>query len=133
MNDVIAYDVSTLLGPKADHFAFEECLESVGLYGRAEHIVVSDASVVFLCVHCISVGNFFVANSKLTCMMPLLFKSTFTLIFTDVSCTPIFISCQTTIYRRDGKPMSLSVHMFPVFDSSRDAFYPDTGSCHMTQ
>lgn len=41
MNDVIAYEVSTLLGPKADHFAFEEALESVGLYGRAEHIVVS--------------------------------------------------------------------------------------------
>lgn len=37
---------STLLGPKADHFAFEECLESVGSYGKAEHIMVS---VVKLC------------------------------------------------------------------------------------
>lgn len=37
---------STLLGPKADHFAFEECLESVGAYGKAEHIMVCTRRIV---------------------------------------------------------------------------------------
>jgi hypothetical protein len=40
VNDVIASDICTLLGPKADHFAFEECLEAVGAYGRTQHIMV---------------------------------------------------------------------------------------------
>ncbi len=60
VNDVIAYDVSTLLGPKADHFAFEECLESVGLYGRAEHIVVSGMPL-----YIISFAHFFVLVGKI--------------------------------------------------------------------
>lgn len=41
MCDVLSLVCSTLLGPKADHFAFEECLESAGAYGKAEHIMVS--------------------------------------------------------------------------------------------
>lgn len=52
----------------------------------------------------------------------------YTIIPPPFSHTTTFLLSQSTIYRRDGKPMSLSVHMFPVFDSSRDAFYPDTGT-----
>jgi hypothetical protein len=48
VNDVIAYDVCALLGPKADRGAFEELLESVGLHGRAEHMVVSAADLLRL-------------------------------------------------------------------------------------
>ena len=45
VNDVIAYDICTLLGPKADHYAFEEMLESVSAYGKTEHIMVSFMSI----------------------------------------------------------------------------------------
>lgn len=34
---------------------------------------------------------------------------------------------QSTIFRRDGKPLPLSVHMFPVFDKTRPSHYPDGG------
>lgn len=39
-------------------------------------------------------------------------------------CVP---AIQSTIFRRDGKPMPLSVHMFPVFDKTRPSYYPDSG------
>jgi hypothetical protein len=45
VNDVIAYDICTLLGPKADHSAFEEALEAAGSAGKAQHIMVSYCSV----------------------------------------------------------------------------------------
>ena len=94
VNDVIAYDICTLLGPKADHFAFEECLETVGAYGRTEHIMVG---AVLLCV----------------------LYSIVYLIYALILHMLLLVLCtQTTIYRRDGKPLQLSVHMFPVFDSS---------------
>lgn len=98
VNDVIAYDICTLLGPKADHLAFEAALDSVAGSGKSEHIMVSllPALVASVCSALAPVPS----SAHLHFVPP---------------------PPQSTIYRRDGKPMQLSVHLFPVFDSSRSA------------
>ncbi|KAJ1435098.1 hypothetical protein B484DRAFT_393722, partial [Ochromonadaceae sp. CCMP2298] len=72
VNDLIAYEVFALLGPKTDLGMIDRVLGS-GSRGRSEHVM-------------------------------------------------------STIYRRDGKPLPLSVHVFPVFDSNSSSPTPLSSS-----